>query len=408
MNETILLTLIKEQSHAVRDPLWKDIPLSGPLYDLYRSEAVQKLGRIKQLGPAFHLYPGAVHTRLGHSLGVYHLGRLIVINLLRSELPYTFTDEGVQAYLCALLLHDIGHFPYAHSLKDVIAVSHEAIGAALIEESAALRSSIEACGTTAELVSSIIDEERACPTSEVALYRSILSGALDPDKLDYLSRDAFYCGVPYGMQDASYITAKLRIANGEIAVEQEAIASVEHLLFSKYLMYRNVYWHSRNRSATAMVKKAVVTLLERGTLSQEELFGLDDGQFFTVMEHKGDPYGLIGAVEANRPYHTVFETVFDEDEEAVWTPRSRHQREEAMCRSLGLGEGSIIIDIPESIGFEATMPIVSSDGTLVEFSNGGHIFGQDIGKAFTKSLRKLRIFSPVAVDEEAVVRALEL
>ncbi|HOE84037.1 MAG TPA: HD domain-containing protein [Sphaerochaeta sp.] len=406
MNEKILLSLIKEQDHAVRDPLWRDIPLSAPLYELYRSSEMQKLGRIKQLGPAFHLYPGAVHTRLSHSLGVYHLGRAIVINLLREEPAFPFTAEGVQAYLSALLLHDIGHFPYAHSLKDVITVSHEAIGAALIEESGALRSRIEACGTSADLVSAIIDEERPSPSSEISLYRSILSGALDPDKLDYLSRDAFFCGIPYGMQDASYITGKLRIAEGAIAVEETAIASVEHLLFSKYLMYRNVYWHPRTRSATAMVKKAVVALLDDESLREEELFGLDDERFFTLMRQKGDPYALIEAVEENRLYPTVIEVPFDR--RLSWPPRERHQREEELCRTFGLKAGSIIIDIPEPISFEATMPIVSDGGTVVEHGQVAHVFGDDIGAAFTKSLRKLRIFSPEVISGTAVIQALEL
>ena len=123
MNEKILLSLIKEQDHAVRDPLWRDIPLSAPLYELYRSSEMQKLGRIKQLGPAFHLYPGAVHTRLSHSLGVYHLGRAIVINLLREEPAFLHRRRGASLPLGP---PPARHRPlsYAHSLKDVITVSH--------------------------------------------------------------------------------------------------------------------------------------------------------------------------------------------------------------------------------------------------------------------------------------------
>ena len=171
----------------------------------------------------------------------------------------------------------------------------------MIEASPSLTALIEGCGTSVDLVCAIIDEGREAPTGEITLYRSILSGALDPDKLDYLNRDALFCGVPYGMQDASYITAKLRIADGAIALEEEAIASVEHLLFSKYLMYRNVYWHPRVRSATAMVKKAVVALLCEGSLAEDELFGLDDSEFFSLMDKRGDRYALIEAVRENRP-----------------------------------------------------------------------------------------------------------
>ena len=405
MNTSILLALIQEQDHSVRDPLWKDIHLSPPRYALYRSREVQKLARIKQLGPTFGLYPGAVHTRLNHSLGVYHLGREIIINLLSTEHAFPFTSEGVQAYLCALLLHDIGHFPYAHSLKDVITTDHETIGAAMIEASPSLTALIEGCGTSVDLVCAIIDEGREAPTGEITLYRSILSGALDPDKLDYLNRDALFCGVPYGMQDASYITAKLRIADGAIALEEEAIASVEHLLFSKYLMYRNVYWHPRVRSATAMVKKAVVALLSEGSLAEDELFGLDDSEFFSLMDKRGDRYALIEAVRENRPYPVRYEASVKGM--ALLPPKERHQREEAMSRALGLKAGSIIIDIPEPVSFEARMPIISEEGTLLDRGETHHLFGKDIQASFTNSLRKLRIFSSEPIDGCALARALE-
>ena len=136
MNEKILLSLIKEQDHAVRDPLWRDIPLRPP-YELYRSSEMQKPG-VSTARPGLPPLPRGRPYLPQPQPGVYHLGRAIVINLLRKNRPSP-SPPGVQAHLSALLLHDIGHFPYAHSLKDVITVSHEAIGAALIEESGALR-----------------------------------------------------------------------------------------------------------------------------------------------------------------------------------------------------------------------------------------------------------------------------
>lgn len=407
MNRSLLLSLINEQEHTVRDPLWKDIPLGSSRYALYRSAEMQTLGSIKQLGPTFGLYPGAVHTRLNHSLGVYYLGREILINLLRSEEHFAFTAEGVNAFLCALLLHDIGHFPYAHSLKDVITASHEAIGAAMIESSPNLRTLIDACATSADLVCAIIDEDRPTASSEIDLYRSILSGTLDPDKLDYLNRDAFFCGVPYGIQDASYITSKLCIADGTIALREEALASVESLLFSKYLMYRNVYWHSRTRSSTAMVKKAVVALLASGRLEETELYGLDDERFFALVRQRGDSYSLVEAISKNQPYPTRYEVPIDTTV-AYPSPVERHEHEEALCQTLGLEGGSIIIDVPEPISFEAHMPIADAAGNLVAAGPRSTVFGPDVQRAFTKSLRMLRIFSPVALDAAAIAQALEL
>ncbi|MDD3902969.1 MAG: phosphohydrolase, partial [Sphaerochaeta sp.] len=96
---------------SIRDPLWKDIHLSSSLKQIYLCSCVQKLGRIKQLGPTFHLYPGAVHTRLDHSLGVYHISYLILTSLLKQALSKgeetLLTEEGMRTFLCASLLHDI-------------------------------------------------------------------------------------------------------------------------------------------------------------------------------------------------------------------------------------------------------------------------------------------------------------
>ncbi|MFA5447785.1 MAG: HD domain-containing protein [Sphaerochaeta sp.] len=403
---SLLNTLITQESHVVRDPLWKDIHLSDSLYQMYRSKAMQKLGRIKQLGPTFLLYPGAVHTRLNHSLGVYHIGRQILLNLLKKIENSLFSIEGVNAYLCALLLHDIGHFPYAHSLKDVIADDHEAIGAQIIENDQELRSLIKACNTTTELVCAIIDEARPAVSEEISLYRSILSGALDPDKLDYLNRDAFFCGVPYGMQDVSYITGKLQVCDGRLALEEEAIASVEHLLFSKYLMYRNVYWHPRTRSATAMIKKAVVGSLSDGHLREDELFNLDDEEFTHLAKEKRlATLPLFEAVHNNQIYRCVYEESWEA--EKVPTPFERHQREELLCSKYGLAPYSLIIDIPEPIGFEASMPIVDAQGRAVNGELASHLFSGGVGQAFTKRLRKFRIFSPVSLTQEIIDSALE-
>ena len=104
--------------HTLRDPLWKDIGLDDAFRHLYLEKNVQKLANIKQNGPTCNIYPGAVHTRLNHSLGVYHVGRLIMKKLcMTSNEDFTYT--GIRSFLAACLLHDIGHFPYAHSLKEL-------------------------------------------------------------------------------------------------------------------------------------------------------------------------------------------------------------------------------------------------------------------------------------------------
>ncbi len=409
---SLLSSLYGEQQFSIRDPLWKDIRLPISFKPIIGDPVFQKLGRIKQLGPAFHLYPGAVHTRLDHSLGVYHVGFLILSSLLKqamygkSVLPCT--EEGMKTFLCACLLHDIGHFPFAHSLKELPLKSHEAIADSLIRQHESLYKAIRQAGIQGEQVGLIIDERLPCDDKEIKLYRNILSGTLDPDKLDYLNRDAFFCGVPYGTQDVSYITDQLMVVDSKLAVTEQAIGSVEHLLFSKYLMYRNVYWHKTTRSATAMIKKAILLSFADGSLNGEDLYGLDDEQFFLLPSSNAS---LFAAVRDNRLYRLSYEKAFEAEGELETQNKDLTKRmefEAGLAGKLGVPESHIIVDIPEPISFESDIPILCEGGVLKHFQDLDQIFSYDIGRVFTKSLRKFRIFTPSSIPRQAVVEALEL
>jgi len=423
MNTSVAKKLSSLYTHynvSIRDPLWKDIHLSEELKRIYLTPAVQKLGRIKQLGPTFHLYPGAVHTRLDHSLGVYHISYTILTNLLRQALSKgeetILSEEGMRTFLCAALLHDIGHFPFAHSLKELPLRSHEAIAASLIEEDRQLHDAIVESGCSPSLVAAIIDESLPNKDTEIAFYRSLLSGTLDPDKLDYLNRDAFFCGVPYGMQDVSFITNKLLIFDNKPALPLSAAGSVEHLLFSKYLMYKNVYWHKRVRSATAMIKKALLCSLEEGILTPKDLYVLDDEQFFMLpdlLTYK--PLALFSQVRDNNMLSCRFEKDFDANHPLDRLASSLHGRrvvEEDLWGKLSkqyksLERYQVIIDIPEPIMFESDIPLIQKDGTAIAFNKADTVFSQDVGKVFTKNLRKTRIFTPSYVTQDALLGALE-
>ena len=267
-------------SQTIRDPLWRDVPLSVGFKELFNSAPMQKLGRIRQLGPAHLVYPGAVHTRADHSLGCSMYTALILSLLggVPDGIIPSFGHQDIQAMLAAAMLHDLGHFPYAHALKEIVSREHESLGAVMIASDDRLRDIIEnRLETSVESVCKIIDPTLPCDNPVIAFFRTILSGTLDPDKLDYLSRDALFCGIPYGMQDASYIIRNLAVTDRMVlAVPHEAIGAVEHLLFAKYAMYRNVYWHHVTRGATAMIKKAIMTSMSEGLFSETDLYDLDD------------------------------------------------------------------------------------------------------------------------------------
>lgn len=413
---SLLSSLYGEQQFGIRDPLWKDIHLPLSFKPIIADPVFQKLGRIKQLGPTFHLYPGAVHTRLDHSLGVYHIGFSILVSLLKQAMhgacTLPCTEQGMKTFLCACLLHDIGHFPFAHSLKELPLQSHESIANRLICEQGNFRTAIERAGLVPEQVGSIIDEQAAFDSEEISLYRNILSGTLDPDKLDYLNRDAFFCGVPYGTQDVSYITDKLFVVDSHLAIAEQALGSVEHLLFSKYLMYRNVYWHKTTRSATAMIKKAVLLSLCDGSIQAEELYALDDEQFFLLPTTKQFPAAsLFTLVRENQLYRLSFEKQYESGsdlESRTDTLSKRMEYEAALAAKLGVPASQIIVDIPEPVSFETDIPILNDQGKIASFQSLDHIFSYDIGKVFTKSLRKFRIFTPSSIPVQALEEALEL
>jgi uncharacterized protein len=412
--------LSREYTEPIRDPLWNNIYLSPGLKRLISLPPFQKLGRIKQLGPAFHVYPGAVHTRLNHSLGVLHLARQLILSLLsESEESEEGGDvrflstEGVKSFLAAALLHDLGHFPFAHSLKELPLKSHEALGAEGILREPLASSLKEDIGCEPSRVAAIIDEQRdAGDDEEVRYFRRLLSGVLDPDKLDYLNRDAYFCGVPYGIQDTEYVLHKIRphLSRG-MAIEREGLTAVENILFSKYLMYRTVYWHRVVRIATAMIKQAVNLAMSEGRLQPEKLYWLDDEEFFS--RFSGDdyrPFELISLTSGRSLYKTGFEEAYREELHGPY--RSLDSRLKESERLAGffssrlrrsVAPWEIIIDIPEPISFEIDLPVLGGAGgenEILPFSRSGSVFSPPVIEGFTSSLRMVRIFAPADIIGE--------
>ncbi|MDR2097331.1 MAG: HD domain-containing protein, partial [Spirochaetaceae bacterium] len=271
-------------TEPVRDTLWGHIYLTKELEALTRAGAFVRLHRIAQLGPANFRYPGATHTRAAHSLGVYHLTRRMLSVLCDRGAAEWLSFCGIRSMLCAALMHDAGHFPYAHSLKELPLASHEKLSGSLIR-SEPVASIIASAGGDPDFTAAIVDgsiDAKGVP--EILFYRKLLSGSLDPDKLDYLNRDARYCGIPYGVQDIDFIFSMIYPhPERGVDIDERGIPSIESILFSKYMMYRSVYWHRSVRCATAMVKKPLLEGLIQGFLSAEDLYNLTDMELFSLM-----------------------------------------------------------------------------------------------------------------------------
>ncbi|MDX9827227.1 MAG: HD domain-containing protein [Spirochaetia bacterium] len=389
----------------IRDPVWSDIAFDDALLALSRNPAFRLLDGIRQLGPVALVYPGATHSRRAHSLGVYHIARRFILALSERGRMEFASPEGARAFLAAALCHDLGHFPYAHSLKELPLASHEAIAGALLLEGS-LGRAIEDCGADPEQVAAIIDWDRpGSEDRETLLYRRILSGVLDPDKIDYLTRDAYFCGVPYGIQDADFILRRIDSWDGKLRIDHRGMMSVEAILFSKYQMYRSVYWHTSVRCATAMVKKSILAALNGEILLPEQLYGLDDAAFARLLE-EGPRELFQPALDAldGRLYRLVADIPFD-PESSVHSDlnelEKRLDAEATLAMAANLQESEVLIDIPEPIGFETDLDVETEEGPL-PFSRCSALFGDEGAARLVASLRRIRIFVHSRADDRAL------
>jgi len=409
-HEEILRHLERDFTNPVRDPLWKHVYLTPALEKATRAAPFVRLGRLRQLGLAVLVYPGAVHTRANHSLGVFHMARRIIHTLtLSPAYPDHLTLEGVKAFLCAALFHDLGHFPYAHVLEDGLDVrGHEELSAQAVLDSELTALVRHEVGTDPKLVAAIIDQNLDhAARDQVRFFRRLLSGVLDPDKLDYLNRDAYFCGIPYGTQDPDFVISQI-IPHRELGIglAPKGIQSVEHLLFSKYLMYKSVYWHKGVRAPSAVIKKALGLALKGGAIRPQELYAEDDVSFAAKMA--GSPHALlrkIAVAETPGRYVALHEQPYDEHglfSLRIRDAQDRAETEEEIRRALEKESGielaseDVTIDVPHSVSFEVDLPIIR-DGQLTRFTDSGTVFDETVVAGFTTNLKRLRLVAPRAL-----------
>ena len=412
MNDKLKHHLENDFLMPVRDPIWQHIYLSHGLMKLIKTQGFLQLSRIKQLGPAYLVYPGATHSRYSHSLGVFHGAKKILLKLISHPKCPPITLAGGKAFLCAALLHDLGHFPYTHSLKELPLKEHEQLTGELVLSEEISQVITDYVETDPLQVAKIVDVSLPCNDWETNYFRSILSSPLDPDKLDYLTRDAFFCGVPYGTQDMDFILSRIHPSKQDgIALDEQGISAIEHLLFSKYLMYRSVYWHRDVRIATGMIKKALFLGLTAQKIQPEDLYHLDDESFYRNIKEINDfkPFQLIDQVHEGRLFQILAQTPFNPKSPLHVSLTKLDQRkalEEGIVNYLSNKLGKqieyhqLVLDIPEAVSFEINMPIITASGDEVLYSSVPSVFSKEVIQQFTQTLRVIRIgVEPLLVKE---------
>jgi hypothetical protein len=254
----------------INDPVHGFITINHPLiFAIIGHPFYQRLRRIHQMAMAYLVYPGAVHTRLHHSLGAYHLMGLAVNELRSKEVDITKEEEI--AVKAAILLHDVGHGPFSHTLENKLipGVHHESLSLQIMHK---LK---EELGGQLDLAIAIFTDQYEKP-----FLHQLISGQLDVDRMDYLTRDSFFTGVSEGVIGYDRIIKMMAVQNGELVIEEKGIYSVEKFLIARRQMYWQVYLHKTVMAAEKMLVKIVERVRDIYTTDDKALYTNSPLDFF--------------------------------------------------------------------------------------------------------------------------------
>jgi HD superfamily phosphohydrolase len=248
------------RSDLIRIPNQIDVPVSGRIKSLIDAPEFQRLKKISQLGMVSFVYPAATHSRFEHSLGVYRNSLLFLRQFAEQpEFNSLVTVRDAEILILASLLHDIGHWPYCHPIEDVELEgipSHESFATRYFGRDSISERIRDQWGIEPSEVLAVINRKKDTPVQ--AVLSSILSGPIDIDKMDYLYRDSLHAGVPYGQNFDSTRLIRSLCLNGEsdsLAITEKGKTAAELMVFARYVMFSEVYWHHTVRSATAMFQR---------------------------------------------------------------------------------------------------------------------------------------------------------
>jgi HD superfamily phosphohydrolase len=358
--------------NVIRDSLYDIIPLGKRELKLINTPAFLRLQQVKQLGFVYRIWPGATHTRYEHSLGCYNLAvRAVRLLLSRSERGGLLgvKKSSIQTLIVAALLHDIGHYPFSHTIEDLGApiISHERVGRLIIEKSEVATILERDYHLSPERVADMIDPphgKNLHPDDE--LLRHLLSGALDVDKLDYLPRDARGCNVAYGGVDVTRLISSLVVhpdteGKRTIVVTHKGISPLHSLLHARQEMFDNIYWHHTNRSLQAMLVRAVFDAISAQALTADQLIGQSDAALLTLLARQDLPIStqrLANDLEFRRAYKVVLEVspaagrLFRRLDALFWDAERRRRVEQWLAVELAaileieIADYEILLDIP--------------------------------------------------------------
>ncbi len=277
---------------VIRIPVEQDVPFTPRVRAIVDSAEFQRLSHVTQLALASRVYPGATHTRFEHALGVYHNSLRYLWQLGRDpRFVKTVSVRDAEILIVAALLHDIGHWPFCHPIEDMALPQmppHESFAREFIGPGTELSDILQnVWNIDPEEVLDVLVARVDSPSSR--LRRSILSGPIDIDKMDYLVRDSQHCGVPYGRHfDRNRLMNSLIVneAGDGLAITSKGKTAAEMMVFARYVMFTEVYWHHAVRSATTMFARSFYELLPQ--LNVSSLFRMAESDLIRTLQQTAE------------------------------------------------------------------------------------------------------------------------
>lgn len=399
---------------------------------------LRRLATITQLGLVSLVYPGATHTRMEHSLGVYANSLRLLDHL--NSLSNTLSPVAQEAFIVAALVHDSGHWPFCHPIEDMgEALSgmgkHEDRVQAILKDSEIAHCLAQDWSCNDEDVMSILrpktlPQRQRCQLSgsDVSFFASCLSGPIDIDKLDYLQRDSLHAGVPYGRNfDPERIVSALRIHPNEskLAIGEKGRTAAEMMVFGRYVMFSEVYWHHTVRAATAMLQRALFALQRepdesidcppldlsqcsdlseaawiealrtrttthsQASLLTSGLFGPTRRLLKPVAEFNVESGGEVHALLARRPYW--------------WLVACARRLAASLSVAIGydVDPALVLIDAPPvKLEVDINIDVVARSGQVLTLGDVSPVASALANRQFDNHVKRVRVFVPESVRSD--------
>ena len=404
----------------IRIPREIDVPLTPRVRQIIDTPEFRRLTRISQLGLVSLVYPAANHSRFEHSLGTYRIALLYLKQLSgNARFREIASLRDVEIFLAATLLHDLGHWPFCHAIEDIQlprVPQHELFANSFLLEGEIADALREDWNINPRDVVALLSEKPR--TTKAKLFHSMLSGPIDVDKMDYLVRDSVHAGVPYGQNfDQQRLIGSLCLnANGDgLAITEKGRTAAEMMVFARYVMFSEVYWHHAVRAATAMLQRSFYLL--HGQLTLDSLFRLSEHEMIDSMRAaaQGGPAdelldGLFGY--RRRLYKRIAEfSYFQHQEQYLKLARRPYPWlvacSEELARSLSKRLGSriapheLLFDAPPmklEVQFEADV-LYSKENCYRPFEEVSPVIQTLARRQFDDYVKRVRLFCNPRVAE---------